>query len=298
MARLSRSPSIRTHAQAVEFLAKARSESDGRPLSGNTRVVRCKVHMLDGETIDTVGVRLHETVVVAYLPDGRYVLNTGGWNTATTKDRINSFSPAHLGLGEDYDQETNKRLSDHSTLRVTTSIRYITASKVRTCRTCKGEGGKDYYSTGRWDYWSKCYRCDGTGEQDYGRKRVSHKYEDNIIVDSHGDVVGLALRVEDLASSPRDNASRYYEAYPVRPFAGYFNGSTVDYNEPVREQSVDHYRQPTRNDFITYADPSSHDGNMVELSKLTKEQDAELAAWDEMLAELAGRKRNRNEMKR
>lgn len=38
-------------------------------------------------------VRLHGTDVVEFLPKGRIRLNSGGWKTVTTKDRINSFSP-------------------------------------------------------------------------------------------------------------------------------------------------------------------------------------------------------------
>lgn len=38
------------------------------------------------------GIRLHSTDVVVYYPD-RIVLDSGGWKTVTTKDRINCFSP-------------------------------------------------------------------------------------------------------------------------------------------------------------------------------------------------------------
>ena len=38
---------------------------------------------------------LHETVIVS-KKDGRYTLNSGGWRTLTTKDRINKFSPARI----------------------------------------------------------------------------------------------------------------------------------------------------------------------------------------------------------
>lgn len=38
-------------------------------------------------------IRLHGTDVVDFLPKGKVRLNSGGWKTVTTKDRINSFSP-------------------------------------------------------------------------------------------------------------------------------------------------------------------------------------------------------------
>jgi hypothetical protein len=45
---------------------------------------------------DGIGVRLHATDVVVIHPDNTYTLNSGGWQTVTTKDRINKFSPARL----------------------------------------------------------------------------------------------------------------------------------------------------------------------------------------------------------
>lgn len=36
----------------------------------------------------------HNTVVVTAYADGSFTLNTGGWLTATTKQRLNDFSPA------------------------------------------------------------------------------------------------------------------------------------------------------------------------------------------------------------
>jgi hypothetical protein len=44
-----------------------------------------------------IGVRLHETDVVTYSPDGSITLDTGGWFTVTTKARINEFTPFVVG---------------------------------------------------------------------------------------------------------------------------------------------------------------------------------------------------------
>ena len=38
-----------------------------------------------------IGVRLHSTYIVKFWPDGQVTLHTGGWQTVTTKDRINEF---------------------------------------------------------------------------------------------------------------------------------------------------------------------------------------------------------------
>lgn len=40
----------------------------------------------DGATV----YRLHRTDIVQRMPDGRLILNSGGWQTVTTKDRLNS----------------------------------------------------------------------------------------------------------------------------------------------------------------------------------------------------------------
>jgi hypothetical protein len=47
----------------------------------------------DGENL---AVRLHATNVVTYHPDGRITLDSGGWRTVTTKDRIDKYAPINL----------------------------------------------------------------------------------------------------------------------------------------------------------------------------------------------------------
>lgn len=45
---------------------------------------------------NTIGVKLHKTYVVHIHANGTYTLASGGYRTATTKKRINRFSPACL----------------------------------------------------------------------------------------------------------------------------------------------------------------------------------------------------------
>lgn len=47
------------------------------------------------KTEEGYGIRLHNTVVVELLKD-RVILNSGGWKTLTTKDRINGYSPSRI----------------------------------------------------------------------------------------------------------------------------------------------------------------------------------------------------------
>lgn len=61
---------------------------DSRKLENNTYLKR----RADG----SMAVVLHQTDVVTYHPDGRITLDSGGWRTMTTKDRINKYAPINL----------------------------------------------------------------------------------------------------------------------------------------------------------------------------------------------------------
>jgi len=71
--------------KAETLLAKARNPEAGKPIANNTRLYR-----RDGGNI---AVRLHNTDIIIYRPDGAVSLNTGGWYTVTTKARINEYAP-------------------------------------------------------------------------------------------------------------------------------------------------------------------------------------------------------------
>lgn len=69
-----------TYSAARAFLGDRYSRNAGN----NTEVV---------ERGEDIAVRLHSTDVLTFHPDGSVTLNTGGYYTVTTKDRINRFSP-------------------------------------------------------------------------------------------------------------------------------------------------------------------------------------------------------------
>lgn len=69
----------------VETLGRRESKK----LANNTYLVRVND--------DTLAVRLHDTNVVTVYRDGTFMLDSGGWRTVTTKDRINGYSPASVG---------------------------------------------------------------------------------------------------------------------------------------------------------------------------------------------------------
>lgn len=73
---------------AQRTLSTARNQENGKPLENNTRLFRRG---------DDFAIRLHSTDVVTIHRDGTYTLNSGGWQTVTTKARINAYSPACVG---------------------------------------------------------------------------------------------------------------------------------------------------------------------------------------------------------
>ena len=66
-----------------EFLNKGRNKNQ-RTYANNTRILR-------GE--GCISVEYHETDIVTVHADGKMVLDSGGYSTVTTKERINWFLP-------------------------------------------------------------------------------------------------------------------------------------------------------------------------------------------------------------
>lgn len=78
---------------ARESMRQIMSDADSnaikpRIVANNT----IEYHMPNGEK----RIRLHHTDIIYFLPNGDIRLNTGGWQTVTTKDRLNGFSPARI----------------------------------------------------------------------------------------------------------------------------------------------------------------------------------------------------------
>lgn len=84
----------------AERILSEGQDPDYRPLENNTTLHRRE----DG----SLAVQLHNTDVVTYLPDGRIRLDSGGWKTRTTKDRINRFAPVWLWQEDGSWYVTNK----------------------------------------------------------------------------------------------------------------------------------------------------------------------------------------------
>ena len=76
-----------THTEAVKMI-KGISYRTRRKVGNNTYAEI----LHDG----SVGITLHSTCVVRIHEDGTYTLSNGGWQTPTTKDRINKYSPVKV----------------------------------------------------------------------------------------------------------------------------------------------------------------------------------------------------------
>lgn len=76
-----------THAEAVAMV-RGKTNRDSRKIGNNTYAEI----LHDG----SVGIMLHSTYVVKIHEDNTYTLQTGGWYTLTTKDRINQYAPGYV----------------------------------------------------------------------------------------------------------------------------------------------------------------------------------------------------------
>tara|TARA_B100001564_G_scaffold149595_1_gene125795 strand:+ start:25 stop:327 length:303 start_codon:yes stop_codon:yes gene_type:complete len=76
-----------THAEATQLVLGKNNRMD-RKVANNTRA---RI-LPDG----SVAFQLHSTDVVTIHDDDSATLRTGGWNSPTTKERINRYSPVYV----------------------------------------------------------------------------------------------------------------------------------------------------------------------------------------------------------
>ena len=71
-----------------ELSERLTRKGSGRPME--RRKVANNTYLIRGE--NAIGLLLHSTIVASYGADDTVTLNSGGWRTVTTKDRMNLFS--------------------------------------------------------------------------------------------------------------------------------------------------------------------------------------------------------------
>lgn len=87
-------PTVQTYAEAAHLWTTTRR----RKLANNTYLER--IDDPNGGR-PSYAVRLHRTNVVTYHPDGSIVLDSGGWQTVTTKARMNAHTPPAVSVWQD-----------------------------------------------------------------------------------------------------------------------------------------------------------------------------------------------------
>ena len=92
MRRNPRTRSIGEHVHDFKSADRFLGSREERTLANNTVIYRTDD--------DNIGVRLHRTTIVRYFSDGRIMLDSGGWRTVTTKQRINQLLPAGIRLSQ------------------------------------------------------------------------------------------------------------------------------------------------------------------------------------------------------
>lgn len=76
--------SLTSYLDACGVMATAKTPSKGKPLATSTRLHK------RGEDF---AVQYHDTDIVTFRPDGKIVLNTGGWLTMMTRQRMEEYLP-------------------------------------------------------------------------------------------------------------------------------------------------------------------------------------------------------------
>lgn len=76
---------------------------------------------------DETVIRLHATDIVRKRPDGSVILESGGWKTVTTKDRMNGALPAGYSLSQSSGMWSIRRHSDGA------SVAYFDGIQVPQC---------------------------------------------------------------------------------------------------------------------------------------------------------------------
>lgn len=85
-------PNVQSYDEALKFLGKRESKRMAYA------TVAHRIY-LPSETIEpefAVAVKHHNTDIVTYYPDDEIELQTGGWDSATTVNRMNQLTPSFI----------------------------------------------------------------------------------------------------------------------------------------------------------------------------------------------------------
>lgn len=160
-----------TYAEGTALMARCRDLGRGKPIAPHTRL-----RWESSGAPPPLAITLYGHLIIRIYPDNTYWLASGYWASPLTKQRLNTFSPAHIAGAK-------LRGDLHSEWYVWHESDLITDPKISVCRYCSGTGSL----AGHPEY--PCGPCYGTGDRDYGSRQVPHKFHDGILVDKTGAVI-------------------------------------------------------------------------------------------------------------
>lgn len=81
-----------TYQECLKLISKAKFST-----KTNTKAVKLENNTyLSQNKTGEFEVILHKTAILTLYPNGAYRLNTGGWQTVTTKARLNEYGPVRI----------------------------------------------------------------------------------------------------------------------------------------------------------------------------------------------------------
>lgn len=83
-----------THTYGTRALARLTVDDLRAHLNGRSSRQLANNTTVEVDEDGTIAVRLHATRILAFHPDGSFTVDSGGWRTVTTKQRLNALMPA------------------------------------------------------------------------------------------------------------------------------------------------------------------------------------------------------------
>lgn len=92
---------INSWREAFAFIQNHPLRQRGGSDHNKAKLPSAKTFLVRDEEDGSISVFYHDTAVLTYHEDGAVTLNTGGWDTASTRNLINGYLPHHVRLYRD-----------------------------------------------------------------------------------------------------------------------------------------------------------------------------------------------------
>ena len=163
-----------------DYVNSARVRERGKPIGNNTRVMERGANVAIGRNGNgskpSYAIKFHHTDILIFHPDGSFTINMGGWDTITTKIRLNEHLPSGFRVGSikgstrlwkhEPDNPTIVRRRRRTYRMVKKSYTQAVYGTVHDTHTCVCEHG---------DYWHQLKRSDLPGSCTYPYMRGGGK---------------------------------------------------------------------------------------------------------------------------